>query len=81
MDEEDLVIAMVNDGGQCGAEADEIGFGQLAFKDGVLQVVAPAAHGLKDFAEALIVTDVVADEVGGTHSQTVKQPLPVGNLL
>jgi hypothetical protein len=30
-------------------------------------VVAESPHDLEDFAETLVVADVVADEVGGAH--------------
>lgn len=40
---------------------------EVAFKDGVLEVVAKVAAGLKDFAQALVIRDVVANKVGGAH--------------
>ncbi len=67
VDEEDLVFVVVDDGGEFGAEADEVSRGELALEDGVLQVVAVAAHGLEDFAQAFVVGNVVADEEGFAH--------------
>jgi hypothetical protein len=34
-------------------------------------MIAVPAHGLEDFAEALVVADVVADEVGLAHLMKV----------
>ena len=67
VDEEDLVLAVVDDAAELLAAADEVAGGELALEDGELEVVAEAAHGLEDAAEALVVGDVVADEVGGAH--------------
>jgi hypothetical protein len=67
IDEEDLILVMVNDGGQFGAEPDEVGGIQLAFENGVLEVVAVTAHDLEDLSEAFVVAYVVADEEGFSH--------------
>jgi len=45
----------MNDGAEFGAKTHEVGDGELALEDGVLEVVTVAAHGLEDFAEALII--------------------------
>ena len=37
------------------------------FKDRVLEVVAEPPHKLKDFAKALVVADVVTDEIRSAH--------------
>ena len=71
MDEQDLVFVVVDDAGEFGAAADEVAGGELAFEDGVLEVVAVTAHGLEDLAEAVVVADVVADEVGLAHLMKV----------
>jgi hypothetical protein len=42
VDEENLIFVVVDDEGQFGAAADEVARGELAFEDGVLQVVAVA---------------------------------------
>jgi hypothetical protein len=42
-------------------------------------VVAESPHGLEDFAEALVVADVVADQVRGPHGIAyllAKTPMP-----
>lgn len=67
VDEEDLIFGVFDDFGEGGATADEVGWGELAFEDGELEVVAEAAHEFEDFAEAAVVADVVADEVGLAH--------------
>ena len=43
---------------------------QLALEDRILEMIAEPAHGLKDSAEALVVGDVVADQIGGSHMST-----------
>jgi len=67
IDEEYLILVMVDDGSQFGAEPDEVGGIQLAFENGVLEVVAVAAHNLEDLSEAFVFAYVVADEVGFLH--------------
>ena len=55
---------VVDDAGEFGAAADEVAGRELALEDGVLKMVAVAAHGFEDFAKALVVRDVVTDEIG-----------------
>ncbi len=73
VDEEDLVFVVMDDAGEFGAAANEVAGGELAFEDGVLEVVAEAAHRFEDFAEAFVVGDVVADEVGLAHLVTLAE--------
>jgi hypothetical protein len=61
VDEEDLIFVAVDDDGEVGAEAEEVSLSELAFEDGVLEVVAEAAHEFEDLAEAFVVGDVVGD--------------------
>src|SRR5688572_793711 len=63
VDEQHLILAVVNDLAELVPAANQVDRGELAFEDRVLQVIAEAAHGLVDFAEALVVADVVADEI------------------
>jgi hypothetical protein len=49
------------------AAADEVGPRKLAFEDGILEMIAEIAHRLIYGAQALVVRDVVADEIGITH--------------
>ena len=67
MDEQNLVFGVLDDAGEFGAAADEVGRGELAFEDGVLEMVAETAHESEDFAEAAVVGDVVTDEIGLAH--------------
>lgn len=67
MDEENLVFVVVDEVGEEGAATDEVGGGELAFEDGELEVVSEGAHGFEDLAEALVVGDVVTDQVGLAH--------------
>ena len=61
MDEKHLVLSVVDDASEVRTAADEVCGGELALEDRELEVVAIAAHGFEDFAEALVVSDVVAD--------------------
>jgi len=70
VDEEHLVVVMVDDSGDFGAAADEVAGRELALEDGVLEMVAVPAHGFEDFAETLVVADVVANEIGLSHRPT-----------
>ena len=58
---------MVDDAGEFGAKPREFAGVELAFKDRVLEMIAPGAHDAEDEAEAFVVADVVANEVGGAH--------------
>jgi hypothetical protein len=61
---------VVDDRRQCGPASRKVGGGQLALEDGKLQMVAEPAHRLEDFAQALVIADVVADQVGESHGIT-----------
>ena len=75
--EQHLVLGMVDDRRQFRPAPRQVGRGKLALEDGVLQMVAVPAHGLEDFAQALVVADVVADQVGRAHSYSaVNCPRP-----
>jgi hypothetical protein len=67
MDKQNLIFVMVDDAGKFGAAPNQIAGSELAFEHRILQVVAVAAHGLEDLAEAFVVADVVTDEVGLAH--------------
>jgi hypothetical protein len=67
MDEQDLVFGVFDDAGEFNAAADEVAGRELAFEDGVLEMVAKTAHEFEDFAEAAVVGDVVTDEIGLAH--------------
>ncbi len=67
VDEDDLILIVVDDATEFDTEFDEIRGGELALEDGVLEVVAEAAHDFEDLTEAFVVRDVVGDEVGGAH--------------
>jgi hypothetical protein len=71
IDEEDLVEVVVDDFGELGGELGEVGAGELALEDGVLEVIAPGAHDFEDAAEAFVIGDVVADEVRVAHRARV----------
>jgi hypothetical protein len=61
VDEEDLIVVVVDDFGEFGAAADEVGGREMALEDGELEVVAVAAHGFEDLAKTFVIGDVIAD--------------------
>jgi hypothetical protein len=63
VDKEDLVEFVVDDGGEFGAAPDEVNGGELAFKDGELQMISIAAHRAKYLTQPFVVGDVVTDQV------------------
>jgi len=67
IDEEDLIIAMINDLAERMAAAHQVGRCELALEDGVLKMVTEVAHRFEHLAEPLFVADVVADEIGVAH--------------
>ncbi len=67
IDKENLVLGVVDDVAEFAAELDEIGWSELALEDGVLEVIAPAAHNLEDAPQAFVVGDVVANKVRRAH--------------
>ena len=48
--EQDLVLEVVNDSREAGAELDQLTVVQLALKDGELQVLSPTEHELVNLA-------------------------------
>jgi hypothetical protein len=44
---------------------------ELAFEDGILQVIAPIPQGFKNLAEPLVIPNVVGDQIDGSHDRTV----------
>src|SRR5437763_13620935 len=40
---------------------------ELAFENGVLQMVAIPAHDLKYFAQAFVFANVITDQIGASH--------------
>ncbi len=50
-----------------GAEPDEIHARELAFEDGILEMIAEAAEDLENFAQAPVVADVVRDKIRISH--------------
>jgi hypothetical protein len=55
VNEQHLVFVVVNDSRQCRPASDQIARCELTFKDGVLQMVTVATHGLEDLAKAFVV--------------------------
>jgi hypothetical protein len=68
--EKHLVFVVVNDLGKIGAELNKVRCGQLALEYGKLKVVAPSAHRLEHAAQALVIGDVVTNQVGISHAVT-----------
>jgi hypothetical protein len=72
MDEQDLVLVVVDDAGKFGAAPNQVARGELALEYGVLQMIAVPAHGLEDFAEPLVVSDVVTNQIRLAHCKARK---------
>ena len=69
IDKQNLVFIMVDHRIELDSKIDEIKAAQLAFEDRILQMIAPAAHDLKDLTEAFIIRDIVGDKVGSAHKE------------
>ena len=67
MDEQNLIFVVVDDAGKFGAAPNQVARGELALEYGVLQMVAVPAHRLEDFAQPLVVGDVVTNQIGLPH--------------
>ena len=67
MDEQNLILVVVDDAGEFGAAPNQVPRGELAFEYGVLQMITVPAHGLEDFAQPLVVADVVTYQIGLPH--------------
>ena len=53
---------------QLSAQPNQVCARELAFEDGILKMVAETTQNLKDFPEALVVADIVADEIRSAHA-------------
>lgn len=67
MDEQNLILVMIDDAGEFGAAPNQVARGELALEYGVLQMITVAAHRLEDFAQPLVVADVVTNQKGLPH--------------
>jgi hypothetical protein len=67
MDEQNLILVVVDDASKFGATPNQVARGELALEYGVLQMIAVPAHGLEDFAQTLVVADVVTNQIGLPH--------------
>jgi hypothetical protein len=67
VDNQDLVLPGVDDFSELLFQAQQIDGIELAFEDGILQVIAPVSQGLKNFAKPFIVADVVGNQVDVAH--------------
>lgn len=66
--EQHLVLHVVDNFRQFGAAPRQFHRRELAFEYGVLQMVAKPAHRLINLAQALVITNVVTDQVRDTHA-------------
>src|SRR6266404_5996220 len=66
--EQHLIYFVIDNRRQVRAAPRQVAPRQLAFEDRVLQMVTIPAHNLKHLAPALVVADVVADQIGGAHA-------------
>jgi len=58
---------MIDDAGKFCATPNQVARSELALEYGVLQMIAVPAHGLEDFAQPLVVSDVVTNQIGLPH--------------
>jgi hypothetical protein len=65
--EEHLVFIMFDDRGQFRFELNFLRRAQVAFKDRELKVIAKISADLKGPAQSLVIGDIVANQVGGSH--------------
>jgi hypothetical protein len=71
VDEEYLVFGVIDDARQVRPATCQVRRGELALEDRILQVIAVTAHGLEDLAEALVIADIVTDQVRSPHLRAV----------
>ncbi len=69
VDDQDLVFFVVNDLGQFRFAAEQVGLGELALKDAVLQMIAPVSQAAKGVTKTLGITHVVGDQVDASHGE------------
>jgi len=75
--EKNLVVCSVNDLGQALPTLNHVASRKLTFKDTVLKMVAVGLHSFEDFSEAFVIGDVIANDVGRTHT---KDPVGVKEI-
>jgi hypothetical protein len=71
MDKENLVFVVIDDVRERSSAADQIRLRKLALKHRVLQVIPAPPHRLEDLAKALIIGNVVANQIGLPHTEVV----------
>ena len=76
IDEKHLVFVVFDDLAERVAAAGEIYGGKLALEDRVLEMVAKIPHCFEDFAQPLVIADVVADEKCVAHGDPPSLQLP-----
>ena len=67
VDKQYLVKIVMNDLGQFGSALNQLALAELAFKHAVLQMIAPVAHRLINFAKPLGITNVVGNDIRVSH--------------
>ena len=73
VDEQDLILAMVDDLAQQVAASSQVGTRELALEYRVLEVVSKATHRLMNLAQPQVVCNVVADQVRRAHSRRISE--------
>ncbi len=69
VDHQNLVLTVMNDVGQFRSASEQVGGGQLAFEDAVLEVITPIAKAAKHVAQSLGITDVVSNQIDSAHGE------------
>jgi len=62
INQQHLVVAIVNGGGEVGAKQRELPWIELAEEDGELSMIAASFEKIEDLTAPLIISDVVRDE-------------------
>lgn len=67
VNEEDLIIAVIDDVRKPALEDDELGIREVTLKDRIFQMFAVALQCLADTVEAFWLCDVISDDVFAPH--------------
>lgn len=70
-------MCIIDDFGKALSALDQVSWSELAFKDAVLKMIAEGLHGLEHFSKTFVICDVVANDVGRTHT---KNPLSIKEI-
>lgn len=67
MDEQNLILIVIDNAGQFRPAANKVPGSKLALEHRVLKVIAVPPHSLEDLAKALIIADVITNQIRLPH--------------